>query len=165
MNYICNNFIFTAVNNIFLKSIVFRNVVKKISSPPNRSKFTLHYWTWPMHEKIGSWLLVVTKSCDQENYPSRLLVTSVKTPWASMEVRIWIQKTNPKSEGWHFLRHCRQHHNLRGTSHYGHRVERTLDKLSSRGQGRSPLKYTNYRFCIILDRKVCLLEESLGFHI
>jgi hypothetical protein len=33
-----------------------------------------------MHEKIGSWSLVVTKSHDQENYPSQLLVTSVKTP-------------------------------------------------------------------------------------
>jgi hypothetical protein len=33
-----------------------------------------------MQEKIGSWSLVVTKSRDQENYPSRLLVTSVKTP-------------------------------------------------------------------------------------
>jgi hypothetical protein len=33
-----------------------------------------------MHEKIGSWSLIVTKSRDQENYMSRLLVTSVKTP-------------------------------------------------------------------------------------
>jgi hypothetical protein len=37
-----------------------------------------------MHEKIGSWSLVVSKSRDQENYPSRLLVTSVKTPLVSV---------------------------------------------------------------------------------
>jgi hypothetical protein len=43
-------------------------------------------------------------------------------------------------------------------------VKRTLDKLSSRGQGRSPLKYINYRLCISLERIICLLEESLGFH-
>jgi hypothetical protein len=30
-----------------------------------------------MQEKIGSWSLVVTKSRDQENYPSRLLVTTL----------------------------------------------------------------------------------------
>jgi hypothetical protein len=46
----------------------------------------------------------------------------------------------------------------------GSRLERNWDKLSSREQGRSPLKYTNYRFCISLERKVCPLEESLGFH-
>jgi hypothetical protein len=33
-----------------------------------------------MQEKIGSWSLDVTKSRNQENYPSQLLVTSVKTP-------------------------------------------------------------------------------------
>jgi hypothetical protein len=32
-----------------------------------------------MQEKIGSWSLVVIKSCDQENYLSQLLVTSIKT--------------------------------------------------------------------------------------
>jgi hypothetical protein len=32
MNYICNNFIFTAVNKILLKSTFLRNVSKK-SSP------------------------------------------------------------------------------------------------------------------------------------
>jgi hypothetical protein len=36
--------------------------------------------------------------------------------------------------------------------------------MGSRGQGRSSLKYTNIRLCISLERKVCLLEESLGFH-
>jgi hypothetical protein len=40
----------------------------------------------------------------------------------------------------------------------GHRVERTLDN------GRSPLKYTNCRLYISLERKVCLLDESLDFH-
>jgi hypothetical protein len=30
---------------------------------------------------------------------------------------------------------------------------------------RSQLKYTNCRFCVSLERKVCPLEESLGFHI
>jgi hypothetical protein len=54
---------------------------------------------------------------------------------------------------------------LMDTSQYNRRVERTLDKFSSRGeQGRSPLKYTNCRLCISLERKVCPLEESLGFH-
>jgi hypothetical protein len=33
-----------------------------------------------MHDKIGFWSLVVTKSRNQGNYLSQLLVTSVKTP-------------------------------------------------------------------------------------
>jgi hypothetical protein len=53
---------------------------------------------------------------------------------------------------------------LRGGSQFGHQVKRALDKLSSRGQCRSPLKYTNCRLCISLERKVCPLEVSLGFH-
>jgi hypothetical protein len=53
---------------------------------------------------------------------------------------------------------------LRGTLHYGRRAKRTSNKLSSRGQGRSPLKYTNRRLCISLKRKVCPLQESLGVH-
>jgi hypothetical protein len=43
---------------------------------------------------------------------------------------------------------------IRDTSHYGNGVERNLDKFPSRGQGRSPLKYTNYGVCISLKRKV-----------
>jgi hypothetical protein len=43
-------------------------------------------------------------------------------------------------------------------------LERTLDKLSLIKLGRSPLKYINCKFYIILERKVCLLKESLGFH-
>ena len=50
-----------------------------------------------------------------------------------------------------------------GAAHYARLVERTLDKLPSREQGRSPMKYTNYGVYISLERKVCLLEESLGF--
>jgi hypothetical protein len=53
---------------------------------------------------------------------------------------------------------------LRGASHYGRGVKKTSDKLPSREQGRSPLKYINYKFYISLERKVCLLKESLGFH-
>jgi hypothetical protein len=53
---------------------------------------------------------------------------------------------------------------LRGASYYGRQVERTLYKLSSRRQGRSPLNYINCRLCITLGRKVFLLKESLGFH-
>jgi hypothetical protein len=41
---------------------------------------------------------------------------------------------------------------LKGTAHYSHGVERTLDKLSSKGQGRSPLKYTNCKLHISLER-------------
>jgi hypothetical protein len=51
-----------------------------------------------------------------------------------------------------------------GASHYGRQVEKTLDKLSSKGQGGNPLKYTNCKLCIGLDRKICPLEEILGFH-
>jgi hypothetical protein len=54
--------------------------------------------------------------------------------------------------------------NLRGASHYGHWIERTLNKLSLREQGRSTLKYANTRVYISLERKVCPLEESLDFH-
>jgi hypothetical protein len=36
-------------------------------------------------------------------------------------------------------------------------------KLPSRGQETSPLKYTNCGVGISLERKVCLLKESLGF--
>jgi hypothetical protein len=61
-------------------SLGVKKCVKKISSPPSWSKFALHYWKWPMQEKIASWSLVVTKNRDQESYPSQLLVTSVKTP-------------------------------------------------------------------------------------
>jgi hypothetical protein len=53
---------------------------------------------------------------------------------------------------------------LRGASHYGRRAESTGNKLFSWVQGRSPLKYTNSGVCTSLERKVCLLEESLGFH-
>jgi hypothetical protein len=53
---------------------------------------------------------------------------------------------------------------LRGASHNGRRVKRTMDKLSSRGQGRSSLKYTNCGPYISLERKVCLFKESLDFH-
>jgi hypothetical protein len=34
-----------------------------------------------MDGKVGSWSWLLTKGRDQENYPSRLLVTSVKTPY------------------------------------------------------------------------------------
>ena len=34
---------------------------------------------------------------------------------------------------------------MRGTLHYGHGVERTLEKLPSGEQDRSPLQYTNCR--------------------
>jgi hypothetical protein len=53
---------------------------------------------------------------------------------------------------------------IRGTSHYGRGVERTLYKLPSRQKGRSPIKYTNCRVCISLEIKFCLLKESLAFH-
>jgi hypothetical protein len=53
---------------------------------------------------------------------------------------------------------------IRGASHNGREVERTLDKLSLRRQGRSSLKYKNYRLCISLERNVYPLMESLGFH-
>jgi hypothetical protein len=52
---------------------------------------------------------------------------------------------------------------LRGASYYGRWIEKTLYKPSSRGQGRSPLKYRNYGLCISFERKVCLLKKSLGF--
>jgi hypothetical protein len=54
--------------------------------------------------------------------------------------------------------------NVRGASKKGHQVERTLDKLPSRGQDRSLLKYTNCGICVSFEIKVCFLEESLGFH-
>jgi hypothetical protein len=57
-----------------------------------------------------------------------------------------------------------QSSDLRGASYYGRGVERTSNKLPSRGQGRSLLKYINCRICISLERKVCPLKESLGFH-
>jgi hypothetical protein len=53
---------------------------------------------------------------------------------------------------------------LRGTSLYGCGVKRILDKLSSRGQDRSLLKYTNCGVCISLKIKICPLKENLGFH-
>ena len=51
---------------------------------------------------------------------------------------------------------------LRGASHYSCGIKRILDKLPTRGQGRSPLKYINCRLWIILERKVCLVEEKLS---
>jgi hypothetical protein len=33
---------------------------------------------------------------------------------------------------------------LRGPSHYGHRIGTTLDKLPLRRQGKSSIKFTNY---------------------
>jgi hypothetical protein len=51
---------------------------------------------------------------------------------------------------------------IRGTSYYGYWVERTLDKLFSRGQGRSSLKYINCRFCISLEKKL-LAQREFGF--
>jgi hypothetical protein len=53
-----------------------------------------------------------------------------------------------------------QTHVIRGASHYGCRIKRILDKLPLRGQGRSPLKYTNCRVCISLEKKVCLLNPK-----
>jgi hypothetical protein len=49
--------------------------------------------------------------------------------------------------------------NLRGASHYGHWVERTLDELPLRGQGRSPLIYTNCGVCLCLEKKFVLLRR------
>jgi hypothetical protein len=49
---------------------------------------------------------------------------------------------------------------FRGASHNSR--GKTLDKLPFRRQGKSPLKYANYGVCISLERKFCLLEESLG---
>jgi hypothetical protein len=45
MKYICNNFSFTVVNNFFIEICLFKKYIKKISSPPNQSKFTSHYHT------------------------------------------------------------------------------------------------------------------------
>jgi hypothetical protein len=53
---------------------------------------------------------------------------------------------------------------LRSGLYYGRWVERFLDKLFSIRQGRSSLKYTNYRLCTSSERKVCLRKKSLGFH-
>jgi hypothetical protein len=53
---------------------------------------------------------------------------------------------------------------LKGASHFFHQVERALDKLASRRQGWSSLKYPIYGVCISLERKICPLEEDLGFH-
>ena len=58
----------------------FQKYIKNFSPPSLWSKFTLHYCWWPMDGKVGSWSWLLTKGRDQENYPSRLLVTSVKTP-------------------------------------------------------------------------------------
>jgi hypothetical protein len=52
---------------------------------------------------------------------------------------------------------------LRGTSHYGHQFKRTLYKLFSGGQDRSPFQYTNCKLCISSKRKVYLLKENLDF--
>jgi hypothetical protein len=47
----------------------------------------------------------------------------------------------------------------RGASHCSRQVEWTLGKVSlRRHRGRSPLKFTNYVVCIILEKK------GLGFH-
>jgi hypothetical protein len=54
---------------------------------------------------------------------------------------------------------------VRGPSHYGCCVKSTLDKLFSRRQGSSPLKYTNSGDGISLKRIVCLFEENLSFHL
>jgi hypothetical protein len=48
---------------------------------------------------------------------------------------------------------------LRGTLHYNHWVKRTLDKLSLKRQGRSPLKYTNYGVCISVEKKFVHLRK------
>jgi hypothetical protein len=60
MNYICNNFIFTAINKILLKSSFFLNVLKKSA---------LHLVHFTLLEVINArknWLLVTTGSCNQE---------------------------------------------------------------------------------------------------
>jgi hypothetical protein len=53
---------------------------------------------------------------------------------------------------------------IRSASHYGRGVKRTLYKLSSREQDRSPLKYTNCGVWISLEKKNYPFEENLGFH-
>jgi hypothetical protein len=79
MKYICNNFIVTAVNKILLKFAFFRNVLKK-SAPHLTGPSSLYTIEGDQcMKKLASWSLVVTKSRDQENYLSRLLITSIKT--------------------------------------------------------------------------------------
>jgi hypothetical protein len=51
-----------------------------------------------------------------------------------------------------------------GALYYSRWVEKTSNKLPSREQGGSPLKYTNYGVCISLERKVCPLKGSLDCH-
>jgi hypothetical protein len=51
---------------------------------------------------------------------------------------------------------------VRGASYYSHQVERTLDKLSSRGPSGNPLKYTNCRVYISLENKLSSTGQTLG---
>ena len=53
---------------------------------------------------------------------------------------------------------------LRCLSYYYHWFERILYKLPSRGQGRSPLKYTICGICISVERKVRPFKDNLDFH-
>jgi hypothetical protein len=53
---------------------------------------------------------------------------------------------------------------LGGASPFNLGVERTLDKLPSRGLYRSPLKYINCEVCISLEGKVCPFKKSLDSH-
>jgi hypothetical protein len=50
-------------------------------------------------------------------------------------------------------------------SYYGNRVERTLNKFPSRGEGGTPSKYTIGGVCISFEKKkIHPFKENLGFH-
>jgi hypothetical protein len=54
---------------------------------------------------------------------------------------------------------------VRSASCYGHWVQRTLYKLSLRGQGRSPLKYKNCRLCIWKEKFIHLRKIWISTNI
>jgi hypothetical protein len=66
-------------------------------------------------------------------------------PWS----KVWYLGVNHLV---HYLYIVVCHCVLRNASHLESGVKNTLEKVPSRGWGRVPLKYTNYRVCICLKR-------------
>ena len=88
--------------------------------------------------------------------------TLAHVDYKAMHRSILSFSSSPSSPSTTYCSMCKEP--LRDALYYNNPIEKTLNKFSSRGQGKSPLKYANCENCISLERKVYPLEESLDFY-
>jgi hypothetical protein len=137
------------------------NLKYLITFEPSHWKATIHIYNLKKFQKIQKFI-AFTSACPESlnptyGSPKPLGVKMRKEPmfWETIKKPMFQNVSTLNPIIWN---------SLKSASHYNRGVERTLDKLPSRGQGRSPLKYINCRLFISLERNFCSLVKSLGFH-